>query len=179
MIDFETARTEYEQSLTEFVGRYELPETWFSQIDHVAIKCADAADYEATVQQWLPQSQELSYVSLDYRRLASARLSGGVALGRFGHAQWLEIMEPRPEKLGADTVGIDHVEFYFRDFTEVQKELIEKGIKYTPQSNINHDWLSIVINDQGQELKINNRTLANIVAEEASTGISTSILPQV
>jgi len=167
---FESAVNGYARSLEDFVDQYDLPKKWFYKPDHLALKCLDNEHYNEAVQAWQTAASQMSYVWLNGRRLASAHLQQPLRLGAFGSVEWLEIMEPRPEKVGKDTVGIDHVEFNFPDFASAKEVLDDRGVVYELQSNPNHEWLIIVINQLGQELKLNNRSLANIVAHELETG---------
>lgn len=168
MADFEAQAAAYAQAIESFCTEHELPSEWFAQPDHLAIKCKDAADFDATIEVWLPQAAEFSYVELNGRRLATALLLEPITVGNLGSVEWLEIMEPRPEKVGADTVGIDHMEFAFADFETAREVLDEKDIDFEDQQNPNHSWLSILAN--GHEFKLNDRVLADIVEEELSSG---------
>lgn len=168
---FEQAVAKYAKSLTAFRMRYRLPQEWFPQPDHLAVKCLDAEHFDAIVQRWLPDAYEASYIELDGRRLASVHLGGKLALSKsLGSVEWLEVMEPRPEKAGLDTVGIDHVEYVFPDFAAAMAALETRNIPYELQSNPNHKWLNIPINPRGQELKLNNRPLADMVSQGLEDG---------
>jgi len=173
MQDFEAQVTAYAKSIESFRTNHSLPDAWFAAPDHLAIKCADSTGYEATVAEWLPKSAELYFVHLNGRRLASARLLAPIVVGNLGQVEWLEIMEPRPEKVGVDPVGVDHMEFGFSDFTAAASVLALKGIKSERQENPNHQWLSIIAG--GREFKLNNRTLADVVAEEIASGNATKL----
>lgn len=171
MSNFEARVAAYAEALEDFRVHYELPDEWFDRPDHLAIKCKDSADFEVAIEQWLPKSAELSYVHLNGRRLATALLLEPIAVGNLGTVEWLEIMEPRPEKVGLDPVGIDHMEFEFADFESAQEVLGEKGVEFANQENPNHHWLSILAN--GYEFKLNDRVLADIVEEELTNGEAT------
>lgn len=167
---FEHAVDRYVQSLRAFTFAHDLPQNWFLEPDHLAVKCLDAGHYEDTLAAWLPHANLASYTYLNGRRLASVHLDREISLGSFGNVAWLEIMEPRPDRVGKDIVGIDHVEFMFPDFAEAETALQSEQIAYEFQENPNHQWLSVPINPQGQELKLNDRPLAEIVATEIREG---------
>ncbi len=167
---FEHATRKYAESLEDFVGNHELPWRWFATLDHLAVKCMDAEHYEDTVQGWLSGANIASYVWLNNRRLASLNLENGLTIGRFGKVEWLEVMEPRPERAGKDVVGLEHVEFVFPDFAAVQALLDRRRIPYEQQSNLNHNWLNLVINEYGQELKLTDKPLAQMVTEGLESG---------
>jgi predicted metalloenzyme YecM len=160
----------YALSLQEFIQEHNLPAEWFAITDHIALKCADAAQFETTAQAWLPLAKQASYVVLNNRRLASFELKEPIAIGALGAVQWLEVMEPRPERAGSDFVGLEHSEFLFPDFAAAEQVLESRDVTYTPQSNPSHRWLNIVINPVGQELKLNSRLLAETVAANIRDG---------
>jgi len=156
----------YVTDLKAFVDRFNLPREWFKEPDHVAIKCQDAADYKAVIAGFSDGIVQQHEVSMNGRHLASALVAEGIPLGGFGSVQWLEVMEPRPERVGQDVVGIDHTEFYYPDLAAVQAQAIELGVEVQPESNPHHNWLTFVLNDRGQELKITDSRLAEAAARE-------------
>jgi predicted metalloenzyme YecM len=168
--DFEAQIDEYAQELQNFIARQELPDGWFKTADHVAVKGADAAGFEALVEHFRPLSERISCVDMSGRRLATAQLKQPVIVGTLGAVSWVEIMEPRPEKVGKDVVGFEHMEFLFPDFSAVQAILDEKHIAYEMESNPGHSWVNIKLNERGQELKLNDRLLGDAVTEEIQSG---------
>lgn len=168
---FEHAIDKYVESLEQFVQRRRLPQEWFNEPDHLAVKCLDGKHFDAMLDTWARRVDLASYVRMDGRRLAAVHLGeAAISLGMFGSVEWLEIMEPRPEKVGKDTVGIDHAEFVYPDFTAVKQVLRFRKVPYELQENPNHSWVNIPINSLGQELKLNDRPLADIVGHEIETG---------
>lgn len=168
---FEHAVAEYAESLVVFRAQRRLSTGWLSRLDHLAVKCLDTEHFDETVRLWLPNAREASYTKLDGRRLVSMHLAGRLALSRrLGSVDWLEIIEPRPERVGLDTVGVDHMECIFPNFAAARAILDDRGLPYQFQSNSSHEWLSIPINHQGQELTLSNRPLADIVAQDLADG---------
>ncbi len=110
------------------------------------------------------------------RRLAALNLISDLPIASLGNISWVEVMEPRPEKLGKDVIGLEHMEFYYPDFDEVREVLQANDISFVEESNPGHQWINIVISDQGQELKLNNRPLAVIVEEEIENGVAHLLL---
>lgn len=172
MENFEQAIADYAESLRAFVDEHELPSDWFKVPDHIAIKGANAADFEAIMNSFKPLANQLSYIEMDGRRLGTAQIISPITIGTFGSVSWVEIMEPRPEKVGKDVVGMEHMEFYYPHFDEVKAALTERNIPFEQQQNPGHAWINIVINNSGQELKINDRLLADAVTEEIQKGIT-------
>jgi hypothetical protein len=173
MSKFEVQLAEYVQALAAFRVEHNLPGSWFATPDHVAIKCADSTDYEATFQAWIAKAAEAQYAQLNGRRLASMRLTAPLKPGVFGLVEWLEVMEPRPEKVGIDPVGIDHMEFKFEDFGSAATFLDAAGLTYQRQENPGHKWLSIAANCH--EFKLTDKSLAEVVAAELASGTATGL----
>ena len=165
----------YVRELEAFVSDNDLPRSWFEVIDHAAFKFASSSEFEDGVESFRRMSDQISSIRMNNRRLATAKLHMSLMIGRFGAVKWVELMEPRPEKIGKDYVGFEHVEFYYPNFNEVQEVLDNKGILYEMQTNPGHNWVNIVINSEGQELKLNDRTLGDIVTHELDTGQSSII----
>jgi predicted metalloenzyme YecM len=163
----------YLDSLDEFIHDYDLPLEWFNQPDHIAYKCANSAEFDSVMRDMQTEAQQLSFVHLNNRRLGAAHLNLPLTVGDYGAVEWVEIMEPLPEKVGSDVIGLEHMEFYFPDFKAACAVLDEQGVSYEMQDNPNHEWISIIINDKNQELKINNDTLAHIVEDEIEQGVAT------
>ncbi len=172
----EIATTDYANKLRAFINKFHLPNVWFDEPDHIAFKARDSYGYERLLKGFVPMSESVSYVEMDGRRLAAAKLTAPLAIGTFSSVSWVEIMEPRPEKVGKGFVGLEHMEFWHADFDKVRNNLDDARIPYTLQSNPGHAWINIVLNEAGQELKINDRPLEFIVAEEIRNGEAHVIL---
>lgn len=167
---FQIQTDHYAASLADFIAKHELPDEWFLAPDHVAIKGENSAGFEDMLEQLRPMAVRMTVIEMDGRRLATAELKHSLSVRSFGVVDWVEIMEPRPEKVGKDVVGFEHMEFYNPDFDAIRSVLDDRGIKYEMQQNPGHKWVNIVINDSNQELKLNDRTLADVSAEELSNG---------
>ena len=167
---FEQQLDGYATQLEEFIDIYWLPQDWFAKPDHVAIKCADRTDFEDTVKELEEDAEQISCIDMDGRSLAAVKITGSIAVASFGEICWIEVMEPRPEKVGDDYYGLEHMEFTYPDFSLVRDILGERNIRYEMQSNPGHAWVNIVLNDEGQELKINDKPLSEVVTEELESG---------
>lgn len=176
MLEYEEEIGIYAKTLQDFISKYELPDTWFSRPDHLAIKCADALEYEYKLQELMIDAQSGSQIEMDQRRLATLHLISSVQVGELGSISWLELMEPRPEKVGKDVVGLEHMEFYYPYFDEITETLHRYKIPFTEESNPGHSWINIVLNEQGQELKLNNKLLADTVEEELEAGTARPLI---
>lgn len=174
MKNFNTEIEAYAVTLTSFVAAHDLPGEWFMSPDHIAIKASDGTAFDAIVRQFRPHTRQISCIDMDSRRLAAAQMTASIPIGTFGEVSLIEIMEPRPENVGSDVVGLEHMEFYYPHLERVQKMLKERGLgeKTRLQQNPGHAWVNIVLNEAGQELKINDSPLSVIIREEFETGKS-------
>jgi len=165
---FEHAVTAYAAALERFKANQQLPDSWFDQPDHLAIKCLDRQHYAETLRHWARQAGFTSEVKMDGRRLASLRLEDSLSFGQFGQIDWLEIMEPRPHRVGFDRVGIDHAEFVFPQFGVVTEDLAVRDLPYELEGNVNHHWISVVTD--GYELKFTDKPLVEMVEADVRAG---------
>lgn len=172
MFEYEEDIGLFAQTLGSFIERHELPEAWFKTPDHIAIKCADALDYAYRMEALIPDAVWASEITMNERRLGTLELTNPISVGELGAVQWIEVMEPRPERVGDDVIGLEHMEFYYPEFDEITQILTDRKIEYQLQSNPGHSWVNIVINDQGQELKLNDKLLGDTVREEIEQGIA-------
>ncbi len=172
MKDYLEQIDQYAVELENFISAHNLPEAWFAQPDHVAIKCADGMDYEDTMEEFKGEAKQRTEVEMHGRRLGTVKLISSVALGNFGDISWIEVMEPRPEKVGKDLVGLDHAEFHFPNFKPVKITFNMRGIHYKiPDDNPEHQSINVIINKvTDHEVKFNDKTLAYIVAHELKEG---------
>lgn len=165
----------YVTELEKFVQEHELPDRWFEDPDHVAIKCADSEDFEVTLAEFKDVSNQISYIEEGGRRLAAAHLLKPLAIGRFGSVEWVEVMEPRPGRVGNDFVGLEHAEFCYPIFTKARSVLRKAGVEHDLRHNPGHDWINIAINDTGQELKLNNRPLSKVMPDEIANEVAVEV----
>ena len=165
-------KNEYVQDLEELIDKYWLPAGWFETPDHIAVKCSNSIDFEDTLDWYKDKSAQLSLVEMDGRRLAAAKMFSSITIASLGSVEWVEIMEPRPEKIGRDVVGFEHMEFYYPDFEAIKDILKDRRIKFEMQKNPGHAWINVVLNSAGQEVKFNDKPLSEVVAHEIETGQS-------
>lgn len=166
------AAMEYGQDLAGFTRTRNLPGVWFMIPDHLAVKASGATDFERIINYAvMPVSEWVTYVEMDDRRIAAAKLLSPLALSTMGSVSWLEVMEPRPEKAGNDVVGVDHAEFFYPNFDDVRATLGPKDIRVKHEGNDEHDWLTVKLNNRGQEVKLSDGMLADIVQRQHLAGV--------
>ena len=85
-------------------------------------------------------------------------------------------MEPKPENVGRDIVGGEHMEFFYPDFAAaqafLQTQATERDQEVSHELDLSssvHQTLVLPFGD-GYEIKLNNRTLADIIPEELASG---------
>lgn len=166
----EQSLTEYQDVFMEFRKSFEMPESWFKKPDHFAIKCANKPDYLETCDEFEFEVDEngLWEIDIDGRSLASAKLYGKVGLGGYDFS-WVEIMQPRPGK-ELESGFVEHTEFLFADFFEVQRLLTIRGVDFELQENPGHSWINVLLDNSGKEIKFNDKLLADVTVLERANG---------
>lgn len=176
--DVEQGLNEYGDAFTSFLSQYPLPSSLFLRPDHFAVKCADEIDYFDTCHNIRPyvDDEGIWELSLDGRMLATASLRQAVAVGDFRFS-WVEIMQPRPGK-ELPKGFVEHTEFFVDDLFGVERTLRRFGVSSERQENPGHAWLNVVIDDEGREIKFNDKLIRDVVAKEKEQGILRKILDQ-
>lgn len=145
----------YANNLEAFAASVDdLPPRWLTQPDHVTIRCADALDYEGTLGVFTHIGAEAREVLFRNHRTATVRLMGHASVGSFGWVEWLEVVEPEPERpLPPEMLGIGHVGFF----------VPELG----PGTSITLD-----IDAMGQEVRFAGYRLEDVARRHEQTGNS-------
>lgn len=165
---------DYSSSLVRFVRDHELPMEMFAYPDHLAVKARDRKNFDEIISSWKEYALGgvIHAVDMDGRTLASLQTARSIDVEPFGSVEWLEIMEPRAEKVGKGVVGLEHMEFFVADLDEVSRTLSRHGVRdYDRQKNDGHAWVNVVINAAGQEVKFNDKPLAAVLCDEADQGL--------
>lgn len=170
----------YEHVFEEFRLAYKLPPQWFRAPDHFAVKCASSADYESTLTTIQSEFSPLGMyeAEIQQRRLGSAVLAGRVGMGEISFG-WVEIMEPKPGAIVAEGF-VEHTEFYMPDHFELQRVLDMRGVEGVRlQDNGAHGYVSFPIDDQGREIKFNDRPLVDVIKQEKLEDKVRLLIPEV
>ena len=116
----------FSTSLTCFVKNSNLPMELFVRPDHLALKARDRDDFDKLTVAWSQHALGgvVRAIDMDERTLASLQLTQPIAVEPFGHVEWLEIMEPRAQKIGKGVVGLEHMEFSVLDLDEASRILL-------------------------------------------------------
>jgi hypothetical protein len=69
------------------------------------------------------------------------------------------------------------MEFLYPRFDAITSVLGYAKVAYELQQNPGHSWVNIVINSDGQELKLNDQLLGDVVVEEIADGRSKVLYP--
>jgi hypothetical protein len=179
-IDREIAN--YAIGLEYYIRRERLPKEWFEQPDHIAIKAGNSLHYEqlllSQIDEGLPRVETVSETKMDGRRIAVVSFVGPVAVGSEWRVKQLEVMEPRPEMVGKDRIGVDHMEFFQPDFEAIEYHLERiSGIIPDIQRKSLHNSLSITFGKQGREVKFTDRRLADVIQLELEAEETEIIYP--
>ena len=164
---------DYRGQLRYYADTADIPPVLLEEPDHMMLKAADPVDFAEKVREIKPwtDDEQVAFMELDWRFLAMARLAVPYAVTDSHYADWLEIMEPK-EAEGHDYIGVEYACFYYHDINKAQKLLRAKGIG----AERLHDeprkwrWLNIPINSSGQEVRISDTKLVEIVEQELDDG---------
>lgn len=159
----------YAKDLEDWFSKYELWEL-LGLADHFAIKVEDEEALQKVVNAIKPycfdkygETPGLSIRKMDGRLVATALLRNPLHI-KFNQINCIEIMQPKPENIGKEILGLDHLEFINSDFDGVQKELKKRNIPYGVNVKNGYKKTIIVkINAKGEEVKFTNKTLAEVV----------------
>ena len=163
----------YEYSIWEFILRTRIPEQWFGQPDHLAIKAQDIADFGRIVKDLEPDTKRVTCTEIDERFIAVAELRKSIGSGLFKATRLVEVMEIRPDKTDTDNAGLDHMEFLLPpDSENIERKLNDKSVVFQHESNGSHSWFSIDTGTPGVEIKLSDRPLAEIIEEQLADGTS-------
>lgn len=175
----------YASDLKRFIEDARLPEAWFANPnpDHLAVKAANATHFERLVETLkaneLADVQKIACTVLDGRRIATAFLASEMLVGQDWEIGCLEVIEPRPERVGKDVVGVDHMEFDPRQkLSDVAQNLQSiHGIIPERQPKSGHNTLSVKFDAKKgkREFKFTDKRLAVVVSEELRSGEATII----
>ena len=169
----QSAANNYTQSRSQFLESHDLDHP--QSADHLAIKVADSADYDAQLPQLLKMLSSAQYVNLNNRRICTGKLITPITLPGFSQTNFLEILEPRPSKVGTGVVGLEHVEFLVPDLDSVKSALVAKNILPEFHDNGHHRSLIVKFNNLGQELVYTNTPLEQVLVEEQKNGLITRL----
>ena len=157
---------QYSLDLVALEVTHKLPPILFDNPDHMAIKTASVSQFEEYVRSISDISDELYCLEDNDRFIVAAKLAARIAVGFNQAVRWIEIKEPRPELVGQDLVGIDHVEYLVNDIEAAIVQVDVRGVEHQLQSQGNHQIISASLNELGQEVRISNTPLAALVTEK-------------
>lgn len=171
----------YNAALRAFLRRHSLAKSIHElRLDHIAFKCADTAHYASICRGLLDDNNVRTVYEMtmpgEGRRIAAAALQTPLAahaLDPLWHpdmsqCQLIEIIEPRPERVGKDAVGIDHSEVLVDTALDLHlwsNRLQALSIDWMLESNPKHDWLSVPLDARGWELELTNVPFMHIIRD--------------
>ena len=154
-----------------YIHENRLPPSWFDiGYDHIAIKAFNRDDYEDLIEDYKGFAEEIVEADLDGRQISTVKLLGNYAIGmalnsahQFNQVNYVELMLARPEDQSYEPARLDHSEIFVqRGLTPVRIVLQRKGIHIFEQSNRNHSWISVTMNDGQDGLKFTDRRLREL-----------------
>ncbi len=165
---------EYEGVLTEYLDVKGLRDLVPYKIDHIAVKLSDTSEYENFINDNLAFFASANYIQMNNRRITTVRLKNAIETTSFGSVFYLEIMEPKPEKVGTFKSGLDHAEIWVPNFDELEKEFGLRDLEFVRSDNGHHRTLIFKMNDLW-EVKFTDKTIEDTVKDEIESGLITSL----
>lgn len=162
----------YGQNLSWFVWKENFPDELLAEPDHIMVKAPTPSDFEKRVQSLKPLAAESRFLEIDSRFLVAFRMIGAVAIQPSKRVEMVEVMETRHPDSQEEFVGVEYNTFYYPNFNEARKKLRNRRIEYITRSDEYHRWINIRINNDGQEVRITDKRLAETLDEELDSGIA-------
>jgi hypothetical protein len=158
----------YSIRLTDFEETNNLHELAHLNVDHCGIKVRDSIDFNRCSKSLRSLSVWEHQATLNNRRIYVYELKEEYTLdfGPHGTTRLIELMEPRPEKVGLDLVGTDHIELLVDDFAIVETAFKERRLGYELQANQNHATIVRAIHQEGPEVKYTMLSLRDVTQDE-------------
>lgn len=167
----------YHRELQFFVGFNNLPRHWFAHRDHFAVKAYNPDDYSSLISNYKNISEYIAEELTSRRRIAVAKLLGEFSI-KFtacdelpgGEIRYLEIIEALPDDQGSEGPMLNHEEIYFENgMLPIRSVLRRKGLRPTDVSMPKCESLSVVFNDELDELIFSDKTIEEITANKLNT----------
>lgn len=158
----------YGKRLKEFAHSREIPDELLREPDHVMIKSANTADFAAVARGIHPWAEQVVFTEIDLRFLVAARLLVPLALTDNHYVGGVEVMESRSEAV--DFLGLEYGQFFVPDFKRAERLIRRRKIPFQSRADNHHRWLQLPMNNEGQELRLSDKKLDEIIDEELAEG---------
>lgn len=166
---------EYHHRLIDFVRHNNFPEGLLIEPDYVMVKTDGPADFNDKVQAIEPWAEKVAFAQIDWRFLVAAQLLVPLTLSRYRAANSVTIMEAKSE--AADHIGVEYTQYYCGDFGFAEKLIKDSGVEVETRKDGYQRWLNVRINPQGQEVRLSDRKLEDVVAAQIESGEAIILKP--
>lgn len=166
--DLRKAAHEYSLALVGYEAAVKLPHGFFlrRQMDHLAIKAQDTAEFDELANTVIDQSEEAYCIEDQGRFLVAVKLARRILVGIHGEVQWVEVKEPRSRGVSYGPVGLEHSEFYTDDLDKALHQVIARGLDHRVQFEGEHRRVDITFTEQGHQVRLSDTPIADIVTEK-------------
>ena len=161
----------YVEGLLDYLRLNKLTPLAALGVDHGAIKVTDGDEYDRILPALQAMSASGQYVVMNERRLATLQLREPIKYGTFGESYYLEVMQPRPAKVGSDLVGFEHAEILVDNLDRCEREVQASGAVYERVDNGQHKAIVVRLNPSGQEIKFTDTPIALVLEREKEAGL--------
>ncbi len=159
---------DYLRSMRDYLDSNQLKEDYLS-VDHVAWKAENATAYEEALEIAKKSASLIVETQIGGRRISIVQLKNPITLGPLGTVEFLEVMEPKPNK--PVVPGLDHFELLAKDFDGLAKRLALYGGAEVVD-NGHHKTIPLKIDVNGRELKFTDRSIKSVIDKQVAEGIS-------
>jgi hypothetical protein len=160
----------YGETVLRFASVMDFPSILISRPDHVMIKSSTPSDFDRKVKLVTPWAEQAAFLEVDSRFLVAAHLITPIALTEYKEVSWIEIMESKSPDGTTDYLGAEYAEFYHSDFIQAAKLMKSKRIDFEKRTDGIHRWWNIRLNEEGQELRISDKPLMDIIGRQLDDG---------
>lgn len=173
-----SAPDEYARSLHQFVDRSNFPEELLKEADYLMLKVATPADFSETARAIQLWASETSFLEIDWRFLVAAQLFTPISVSEISEVWTVEVMEAKSPDGTADYIGPEYVQFYHPDFREAGHLLEKNRITHAKRTDGAHRWWQVPMNPEGQELRISDKSIVEIIDNRLDDGRAKKLTPK-
>lgn len=161
---------DYGSVLMHFASVTNFPERLLNHPDHIMVKSDNISNFDHRVRSITPWAENTAFIEVDSRFLVAAQLLVPLTIADGKPVSWVEIMEPKSAEGTADYLGVEYAEFFHEDFNQAGLMMKKSRVNFEKRVDDLHRWWNVRLNDDGQELRITDKPLADIIDRELDEG---------
>jgi hypothetical protein len=171
---------DYGHRLEAFAKSKGIPDPLIADPDHAMIKVPTPAAFNERYSSLLTGiAEQPVFTEIDFRFIVAARLLIPISLTPGRILDRIEIMEAKSPEGTADYLGVEYTEFFYRDFNRAVNVLNKRQVPHELRHDGIHRWISMRMNDEGQEMRITDRRLAETLDLELDGEMARKLGPSI